>query len=139
MNKATITTREFLVEGGCNACGLQNCCTYTIHFADSHDQTMEDIDEASLVTALILKDGWRQGTEAVGIGDEAIFYKKGNDKVYLNEDGVKTVFEKAGVSSTYKKFNKQDRANLPGIFENANSVLKNYFDIPAYEFVMSDD
>ena len=139
MEKATITTREFLVEGGCNACGLLNCCTYTIHFENSPEQTVENMDEASLVTALILKDGWRQGVETVGIGDDVIFYQKAGEKVYLKEDSFKTVFEKGTDTMSFPKFKQHDRADLPVIFGNTNKVGQAFFGIPAYDIEMLDD
>lgn len=138
MEKATITTREFLVEGGCNACGLINCCTYTLHFTDSPDQTVENMDEAALVTAIALKGGWHQGTEPVGIGEDAIYFQKDGEKIYFEEDNFKTTFKKGSTTITCPKYKVHDRQDLPAIFAKTNEVLTSLFQLPAYDFVMVD-
>lgn len=52
MPRAAISSKAFLIEGGCNACGLQNTETFTIHFEDQRSAIVDQLDVPSLVHAI---------------------------------------------------------------------------------------
>lgn len=52
MPKAAISSKAFLIEGGCNACGLQNTETFTIHFEDQRSAVLDHFDVPSLVQVI---------------------------------------------------------------------------------------
>lgn len=130
MKKVLITAKMFLIEGGCNACGFVNCCTYTAHFTDSHSQTLDDLNPESLVMAVALKNGWRQSVEPIGIGEEAFFLKKQGEAIQIIDDSFKTVFKKGMKTITAVKKD----CELPTIYETTNQVLTEMLEIPAVEF-----
>ena len=57
MPKAAISSKAFLIEGGCNACGLQNTETFTIHFEDQRSAVLDHFDVPSLVQVIAQKNG----------------------------------------------------------------------------------
>lgn len=134
MNKINIESKFFLVEGGCNACGLLNCVTYTINFPDGTQATSDQLDAVHLTQAIALKNGWREKVEPVGIGEEAVFLEKGKDAVQVSEDSFKTTFSKGA-----KKFPiKKEECSLKEVWDNTNALLTDFFGITAYDFELTE-
>ncbi len=135
MEKVAITTKMFLVEGGCNACGMINTCTYTLHFKDGLEATIEELDAFHLAIALALKNGFHQQVEAVGIGEDALFLVKDKKKIEMLEDDFKAVLATDGKRLVLPK----KACEKEEVFEKANELLANFFDLSPYEFKLIDD
>ena len=114
MPKAAISSKAFLIEGGCNACGLQNTETFTIHFEDQRSAVLDHFDVPSLVQVIAQKNGWREKAneviKPVYFGDQ-ISYQKGNERIQMKQ-----------------RFNDNDV-----LFEQVNSILVQLFKLEPYE------
>lgn len=135
MEKIQITAKYFLVEGGCNACGMLNSATYTLHFQDESQYAIEELSPVALVRGLAIKKGWREAVEPVGIGEEAVFLKKGPQAVELSEDSFKTSFKARGKSIPVLK----KECTLEEVFEKSNEILTDLFELPSYDFALIED
>ena len=129
MSKAVISSKTFLVEGGCNACGLQSTETFTIQFDDHRSEILDSFDVSSLVQTIAQKSGWRETAIPVGISEEKIVLKKGLEIVspkYLNDQVV------------YQRENqriqtKQTFEDTAELFDTVNQILVQLFEIEPYE------
>ena len=80
MPKAAISSKAFLIEGGCNACGLQNTETFTIHFEDQRSAVLDHLMSIAC-SSDCSKNGWREKAIPVGIGEEEIVLQKANEVI----------------------------------------------------------
>lgn len=135
MPRAAISSQAFLVEGGCNACGLKNTETFTIHFEDQRSEVLEAFDLPSLVQAIAQKNGWREAVIPVGIGDEEIILKNETAQVkpiYLGDQMVyQTDDQRLQVNKTFE-INEE-------LFKQVNEVLVQLFKIEPYEIKLAID
>lgn len=84
METIKITSKEYITEGGCNACGPINYKNYVLHFEDGKSMTAEGLEVAALVMTLAQKKGWR--TELNFDSEEdVILFTKDARQVALNE------------------------------------------------------
>ena len=114
MPKAAISSKAFLIEGGCNACGLQNTETFTIHFEDQ---------------VIAQKNGWREKAIPVGIGEEEIVLQKANEVIKPIYFGDQISYQKGNERiQTKQRFNDNDV-----LFEQVNSILVQLFKLEPYE------
>lgn len=134
MNRAVITSKERLTEGGCNACGFKNCITYTLHFDDQLKEALDDLDLSSLVMTIALKHGWRQALIPVGIGEEQLVLKKADQTVELNENSQQITYQQ-GINRMMKAKTYPTTADL---FASCNQVLTEIFEIEAYQLAVVD-
>ncbi|MGP5429711.1 DUF4809 family protein [Enterococcus malodoratus] len=129
MSKAIISSKAFLVEGGCNACGLQSTETFTIHFADQRSEILDSFDVSSLVQTIAQKNGWRETAIPVGISEEKIVLKKGLEIVSPKYLGEQIVYQRDNQRiQTKRTF--EDAAEL---FDKVNQILVQLFEIEPYE------
>lgn len=129
MSKAIISSKAFLVEGGCNACGLQSTETFTIHFADQRSEILDSFDVSSLVQTIAQKNGWRETAIPVGISEEKIVLKKGSEIVSPKYLGEQIVYQRDNQRiQTKRTF--EDTAEL---FDKVNQILVQLFEIEPYE------
>ncbi|WP_071130158.1 DUF4809 family protein [Enterococcus timonensis] len=135
MEKIKISTQFFLVEGGCNACGMINCATYTLHFEDGKEAMTDQLDPVHLSQSIAIKDGWREHVESVGIGEDAFFLKKEKNAVEISEDSFKTTFKK--FDGTRLAIAKKE-CELAEVMDQTNTLLVDFFELPAYEFELMD-
>lgn len=133
MEKIVIATRVFLVEGGCNACGMLNTYTYTLHFQDGQEATVDQLDAYHLAVAIALKHGFSQKVEAVGIGDDALFLVKGKTKVEMAEDDFKAVLADEHKRVVLPKKECEEKE----VYQKANELLTEFFDVSPYEFELT--
>lgn len=129
MPKAAITSKAFLIEGGCNACGLQNTETFTIHFEDQRSSVLDQFDVPSLVQTIAQKNGWRETAIPVGIGEEEIVLKKDNDVIKPKYLGDQIIYQ-AGNQRIQTKQQYDDNKEL---FEQVNNILVQLFKIDPYD------
>lgn len=134
MEKINITAKMFLVEGGCNACGMLNTCTYTAHFEDGTQAMVETLDAFHLANAIALKAGYRQKVEPVGIGEDALFLVKDNQKIETTEDDFKAVYQWEGKKLVLPK----KECSKEEIFEKTNALLKDVFQLSPIDFLLVD-
>lgn len=135
MEKIQITAKYFLVEGGCNACGMLNSASYTLHFQDGSQYAIEELSPVALVKGLAIKKGWREAVEPVGIGEEAVFLKKENQAVEISEDSFKTNFKASSKSIPVLK----KECTLEEVFDKSNEILTSLFALPSYDFSLVED
>lgn len=118
-----------MVEGGCNACGLQSTETFTIHFADHRSEILDSFDVSSLVQTIAQKNGWRETAIPVGISEEKIVLKKGLEIVSPKYLGEQIVYQRDNQRiQTKRTF--EDTAEL---FDKVNQILVQLFEIEPYE------
>lgn len=129
MPKAAISSKAFLIEGGCNACGMQNTETFTIHFEDQRSAVLDHFDVPSLVQTIAQKNGWRETAIPVGIGEEEIVFKKANVAIKPRFLGDQIIYQ-AGDQRIQTKQMFEDNNEL---FEQVNSILVQLFKIEPYE------
>ncbi|MBU5361169.1 DUF4809 family protein [Enterococcus raffinosus] len=126
--KAIITSKERITEGGCNACGFVKCITYTIHFEDGRNAALDVLDLPSLVRTIALKKGWREWVEIIGIGEERVHLVKNSQVVSMDETNHEICYtkERSRIESP-KQF--EDK-NL--LFKQVNEILETIFGIEGY-------
>ena len=129
MPRAAISSKAFLIEGGCNACGLQNTETFTIHFEDRRSEVLDNFDVPSLVQTIAQKNGWRETAIPIGISEEEIVLKKGNEVIkpkYLGDQIIYQVGDQR--LQTKQRFDSNEE-----LFEQVNSILVELFKLEPYE------
>jgi len=135
MPRAAISSKAFLIEGGCNACGLQNTETFTIHFEDQRSAIVDQLDVPSLVHAIALKNGWREAIIPVGISEEEVVLKKGAQVVKPKILGDQILYQAQGQRIQTKQRFEQTEA----LFEQVNQILTQLFGIEPYEIRLAVD
>ncbi|MGH1833162.1 DUF4809 family protein [Enterococcus gilvus] len=135
MPRAAISSKAFLIEGGCNACGLQNTETFTIHFEDQRSAIVDQLDVSSLVQAIALKNGWREAIIPVGISEEEVVLKKGAQVVKPKILGDQILYQAQGQRLQTKQRFDQTEA----LFEQVNQILTQLFGIEPYEIRLAVD
>lgn len=128
--QAIINQQEFITEGGCNACGLQSCITYTLQLENEKTILLDEYDNPSLITALALENGWRQEYVTVGIGEDALVFKKEGQQVAVQETGSMITYQNIGRKCTIPKCGAVKEEG----FQQVNQVLQDIFSLEAYEF-----
>ncbi|MGX7124717.1 DUF4809 family protein [Enterococcus viikkiensis] len=133
MLKAVITSKAFLIEGGCNACGLQNMETLTIHFEDHRSALLDHVDVPSLVQVLAQKNGWRETAIPVGIGEEELVLQKGTAVVKPHYLGDQIIYQ-AGTEriQTKQRFEADEE-----LFDQVNQILVQLFKTEPYEIKLA--
>lgn len=129
MPKAAITSKAFLIEGGCNACSLQNTESLTIHFEDQRSAMLDHFDLPSLVQVLAQKNGWREAVIPVGIGEEELVLQKGANVVKPQYLADQIVYQ-AGNQRIQAKQQFEDNEEL---FNQVNQILVQLFKTEPYE------
>ncbi|MGO3610165.1 MAG: DUF4809 family protein [Enterococcus gilvus] len=135
MPRAAISSKAFLIEGGCNACGLQNTETFTIHFEDQRSAIVDQLDVPSLVQAIALKNGWREAIIPVGISEEEVVLKKSAQVVKPKILGDQILYQTQGQRLQTKQRFEQTEA----LFEQVNQILTQLFGIEPYEIRLAVD
>lgn len=135
MPRAAISSKAFLVEGGCNACKMRNTETYTIHFEDRLSEVLDNFDLPSLVQTIAQKNGWRDTVVPVGIGDEEIVLKKGLEVIKPQRLGDQIIYQGA----TKRIQTKQKFDDTEELFQKTNEILVQLFNIEPYEIKIAVD
>lgn len=134
MQKAAISSKYFLVEGGCNACGFKNATTFTIHFEDHSADVLECLDIPSLVKAIAQKNGWREVEIIRGINDEYLVLKKGTQVIepkYMADQVLyQTTDQRIQTNQTFSE--------TTDLFEKTNEILATVFDIEPYQLAIAE-
>lgn len=129
MPRAAISSKAFLIEGGCNACGLQNTETFTIHFEDRRSEVLDNFDIPSLVQTIAQKNGWRETAIPIGISEEEIVLKKGNEVIKPKYLGDQIIYQAGDQQlQTKQRFDSNEE-----LFEQVNSILVELFKLEPYE------
>lgn len=129
MPRAAISSKAFLIEGGCNACGLQNTETFTIHFEDRRSEVLDNFDVPSLVQTIAQKNGWRETAIPIGISEEEIVLKKGNEVIKPKYLGDQISYQAGDQRlQTKQRFDSNEE-----LFEQVNSILVELFKLEPYE------
>jgi len=129
MPRAAISSKAFLIEGGCNACGLQNTETFTIHFEDRRSEVLDNFDVPSLVQTIAQKNGWRETAIPIGISEEEIVLKKGDEVIKPKYLGDQIIYQ----AGDQRLQTKQRFDNNEELFEQVNSILVQLFKLEPYE------
>lgn len=129
MPRAAISSKAFLIEGGCNACGLQNTETFTIHFEDRRSEVLDNFDVPSLVQTIAQKNGWRETAIPIGISEEEIVLKKGNEVIKPKYLANQIIYQAGDQRiQTKQRFDSNEE-----LFEQVNSILVELFKLEPYE------
>ncbi|OJG41364.1 hypothetical protein RV02_GL000951 [Enterococcus gilvus] len=124
-----------MIEGGCNACGLQSTETFTIHFEDQRSAIVDQLDVPSLVQAIAQKNGWRESIIPVGISEEEVVLKKDAQVVKPKILGDQILYQAQGQRLQTKQRFEQTEA----LFEQVNQILTQLFGIEPYEIRLAVD
>lgn len=135
MHRAAISSKAFLIEGGCNACGLQNTENFTIHFEDQRSEILDRLDVPSLVQTIAQKHGWRENALPVGIGEEEIVLQKGSEVIRPKILGDQILYQGAEQRIQTKK-NFEETEDL---FREVNEILVHLFKLEPYEIKVAVD
>ncbi|MEG0373984.1 MAG: DUF4809 family protein [Enterococcus sp.] len=121
------------MEGGCNACGLKNTETLTIHFEDHRSALLDHVDVPSLVQVLAQKNGWRETAIPVGIGEEELVLQKGTAVVKPHYLGDQIIYQ-AGTEriQTKQRFEADEE-----LFDQVNQILVQLFKTEPYEIKLA--
>ncbi|MGM0219759.1 DUF4809 family protein [Enterococcus sp. AZ126] len=84
MKKATITKTVNLLDGGCNACGIIEDENYTLTI-DEQKIPIESLTVNALITAIVLKNGYKREYQ-MDVIDDYTMYKKNDHQVTLKEE-----------------------------------------------------
>ncbi|EOH97233.1 hypothetical protein UAY_02507 [Enterococcus moraviensis ATCC BAA-383] len=84
MKKAKITKTVNLLEGGCNVCGIIEDENYTL-LLDEQAMALEELTVNALITAIVLKNGYKREYE-MDVIDDYTLYKKADYHVTLKEE-----------------------------------------------------
>ncbi|EOT44618.1 DUF4809 family protein [Enterococcus columbae] len=134
--QAIIKFDHLYIDGGCNACGVVRCESYTLYYLDK-EIGFGFLDLENLIPAIVQANGWRQSYEEVGIGEEMEGFKKGETFIQAELNGHQMTYinhtsgEKIMTTNSYKNDNAQ-------LFATINEILTKLFDIEAIDFVMEE-
>ncbi|WP_348922110.1 DUF4809 family protein [Enterococcus rotai] len=84
MKTATISKTVNLLDGGCNVCGIIEDENYTLTI-EEQEISLEELTVNTLITAIVLNDGYKREYETDVI-DDYILYKKEEQQVRLKEE-----------------------------------------------------
>ncbi|MBL1229961.1 DUF4809 family protein [Enterococcus sp. BWB1-3] len=128
MKTARISSIIDLTEGGCNACGIIKCESYTLTM-DGLETPLEELTVSTLVMTLALKSGFKQEMK-MALLDDYISFTKGDLEVKLFED-----YDRLTYKSAAAEMNTRDRiADTQELTETANNILTTLFQIEAIAF-----
>lgn len=133
MTKAAISSKAFLIEGGCNACRLQNTETFTIHFEDQRSAILDQLDVPSLVQTIAQKNGWREAVLPIGISEEEFVLKKAEEVIKPIILGDQISYQ----GTTHSLQVKRQFEDLDELFKQVNLILTQLFGIAPYEIKLA--
>ncbi|MEI5993284.1 DUF4809 family protein [Candidatus Enterococcus mansonii] len=84
MKAVKIAKKVNLLDGGCNACGIIEDVSYTLTY-DEQAIPLDELNVNTLVTAIVLKNGFKREYES-DVLDDYILYKKDNHQIRLKEE-----------------------------------------------------
>ena len=128
MKNATITKSVDLLDGGCNVCGIIENENFTL-VIDEQAIPLEELTVNALVTAVVLKEGFKRSYETDEI-DDFVVYKKEQKQVRLKENYNFLTYstEKESLST---KDQIMDKNNLVA---KVNEILVTIFDLEELKF-----
>ncbi|KAF1301268.1 MULTISPECIES: DUF4809 family protein [Enterococcus] len=133
MKDAVITTKHSLLDGGCNACGFVECTTHTLQY-NGQELPVSDLDVENLVATIVRANQWKESYEPVGIGDDAVVFKKEMQKVAVTENGKFLTYKNTTANKSTLAENKLCDDCL---FDKVNEVLA-LFTLPPVQFSFAE-
>ncbi|MGL4694659.1 DUF4809 family protein [Enterococcus larvae] len=128
MTKAIISSVVDLTEGGCNACGIVECVSYTLTI-NEREIPLEELTVASLVMTIALKNGFKQEMKMDMLDDYLSFTKSGYE-VKLFED-----YDQLTYRSTDSELQTKNRIkDTKELTEKVNELLTKLFKLETIEF-----
>lgn len=128
MKKATITKTVYLLDGGCNVCGIIENENYILTI-DEQEIPLEELTVNALITAIVLKNGYKREYETDVIDDYILYIKEGN-QVRLKEEYNFLIY-----SSDTAKVETQDQiVDEKQLVEKVNEILETLFKLEELEF-----
>lgn len=128
MKKATITKTVDLLDGGCNVCGIIENENYILTI-DEQVIPLEELTVNALITAIVLKNGYKREYETDVI-DDYILYKKEGHQVRLKEEYNFLIY-----SSDTAKVETQDQImDEKQLVKKVNEILETLFKLEELEF-----
>ncbi|OTN89569.1 hypothetical protein A5819_002067 [Enterococcus sp. 7E2_DIV0204] len=128
MKKATITKTVDLLDGGCNVCGIIENENYILTI-DEQEIPLEELTVNALITAIVLKNGYKRKYETDVIDDYILYIKEGH-QVRLKEEYNFLIY-----SSDTAKVETQDQiVDEKQLVEKVNEILETLFKLEELEF-----
>lgn len=128
MKKATITKTVDLLDGGCNVCGIIENENYILTI-DEQEIPLEELTVNALITAIVLKNGYKRKYETDVIDDYILYINEGH-QVRLKEEYNFLIY-----SSDTAKVETQDQiVDEKQLVEKVNEILETLFKLEELEF-----
>ncbi len=128
MKKATITKTVDLLDGGCNVCGIIENENYILKI-DEQEIPLEELTVNALITAIVLKNGYKRKYETDVIDDYILYINEGH-QVRLKEEYNYLIY-----SSDTAKVETQDQiVDEKQLVEKVNEILETLFKLEELEF-----
>lgn len=126
---AIISGKKRIAEGGCNACESFALHIFRLTFENGSEVSLENLDVPSLVMAFAQKDHWKQEFMMIGMGEEAMVYKKDGQEIINEETSRSVSYQKGSEKVTADK----KYCDMDDLYAHTNEVLA-LFGIEAVTF-----
>ncbi|MGC6768113.1 DUF4809 family protein [Enterococcus sp. LJL128] len=128
MKTAVITSSVDLTEGGCNACGIVECVSYTLTI-DGREIPLDELSVSSLVMTVVLKNGFKQEMKMDVLDDYLSFTKEGFEVSLFEE------YDELTYKGPEKEIRTPDRIeDTKKLTERVNEILKTIFQLDELSF-----
>lgn len=131
MQKAIIQFDHQYVDGGCNACGVLRCETYSMKYLNK-ELGFAFMDIESLIQTITQSNQWKQDYQEVGIGEEVDGLTNGSTFVEVEKLGKKIRYENQANLRTMLVENEYPEKEE--LFAKINQILSQIFDIEPIAF-----
>ncbi|MFD1902196.1 DUF4809 family protein [Enterococcus termitis] len=128
MKNATISKTVDLLDGGCNVCGIIENENYTL-VIDEQALSLDELTVSSLITAIVLKEGFKR-TYETDVIDDFTLYTKDEEQIRLKEEYD---------CLTYSNKTEQIKTNdyfmdKKALLEKVNEILTTIFQLEKINF-----
>ncbi|MBO0471771.1 DUF4809 family protein [Enterococcus sp. DIV0242_7C1] len=130
MKCATISKTVDLLDGGCNVCGIIENENYTL-VLDEQAVPLDELTVNELVTAIVLKEGFKRSYETDVI-DDFTLYKKEAQIIRMKEE-----FDHLTYSNGTEQIETNDYIiNKNSLIERVNVILSTIFGLEKINFTL---
>lgn len=131
MKHAIIKFDYQYVDGGCNACGVLRCETYSMNYLNK-EVGFSFLDIESLIQAISQANQWHQDYQGVGIGEEIDGLTKAGIFVEVENLGNQMRYKNQSTNQTLIVDNQYETNEK--LFHVVNQILQTIFNIDEIHF-----
>lgn len=130
MENIKITSQKAATTGGCGSYP-----SYTLLFENGEASVVEELDVPSVIMAIVLANRWSQAYEGIGIGEDAVIFHRGHQRVMLEEGHQRIAYSSNGKCLRTAKHYEDPQA----LFAKVNEVLEEIFHMESCRFEVKRD